>query len=560
MPSIHLLAFQGMRPRANRALLKGNEARWAENVNLWHGTIEGYKMPRLVQSILGDAPKTIFKTDAGWLAYPRVDDFVTGLPGCPRVIAAGEDFNWPVWASAADAVAGNWRRLGLPVPASPSAFAVDAPTFAGPDDQSSELRAYFITYTDSFGNEGPPSLPSLRFNIDDGHPATVTIPPAPFAGGWDIASVRLYRLTGTDAGAENVQLPKNAVAVLIDEFSPNITEYTDSLKNVQTGEPLVTTKFAPPPLLTHIVAEPNGTELAGAVGRDVFFCEPHEYHAWPDKYKLTLDDTIIAMAWTTSGLYVVTDGHPYWIASQPDEFGQREVFRMPESLPCTARRSLCQMPDGTLMYAHDDGLVLLSGRSASVVSQGYWGEDDFKELRPDTMLAAVYDGMWHGFSANSGWMLDLVDNVYPGSQLGLIAQSLRPTALHRARTDGLYMALPGGIFRWNDGDTYMPWRYRSRLNVTPGHMNWAAGKVVWDMYAYKGDLNDARPITTFRLLTDDRTRYTRTLQHSNPFRLPHLSRHLDFEIELERAEAAEKGAIREIHVASSVTDLTEAGD
>lgn len=556
MTSLRFFGFAGMRPRAHRALLQSNEAIWAENVNLWHGTIEAYRTPLPVDP-RGAPHRTIFQTDAGWIVLPGVNDLVSGLPGCPRVLAVGEDLRVPVWADAVDAVAGRWRRLGLPVPTPPIATPSAPPSWAGPNDQRSECRAYVVTYVDRFGNEGPPSLPSARLVIDDGTAALVQWDGSP-VGGWDVQSVRLYRLTASDAGAEQVGLPRMEDFHLVGEFPAAVGGVNDALQNLNLGEPLTTMYFAPPPEgLTHLVAEPNGTQLAGAAGRDLWVCEPHEFHTWPDAYRLRLDDTIVALAWTDSGLYVATDGHPYWIGPQADELGGREVFRMPEPMPCVARWSMTATPSGAALYAGRDGLVLLHGRQCQRVSQAYWGEDDFAALRPDTMVATVHEGQWFGFTANSGWMLDLTDAAYPGRQLGLIALSLRPSALHRSRTGALYLALPTGIGQWNAGPTYLPLRYRSRCEVTPGQMNWAAAKVVWDAHPFRGDWQDALPPTWFRLWADNQLVYEREVQHANPFRLPHLSRHLGFEIEVERGESLEKGALTLVHIASSVAELAE---
>lgn len=556
MPSILKSAFVGMRPRVHRTLLQGKEATWAENVNLWHGTIEAYCTPLPVDP-RGAPQRTIFRTEAGWIVLPGVDDLVSGLPGCSRVIAVGEDLRVPVWADAADAVVGRWWRLGLPVPTPPIVTPSGSPGWAGPNDQRSEYRAYVVTYVDRFGNEGAPSFPSVRFGIDDGDAVLVQWDGSP-VGGWDVRAVRLYRLTASDAGAEQMGLPRMEDFHLVSEFPAAVGGVNDALSNLDLGEPLMTMRFAPPPEgLTHLVAEPNGTQLAGAVGRDLWFCEPYELHAWPDAYRLHLDDTIVALAWTDSGLYVATDGHPYWIESRADEWGRRDVFRIPEPMPCVARRSMTTTPSGSVLYAGRDGLVLLHGRQYQRVSEAYWGEDDFAALRPETMIAAVHDGLWFGFTTNSGWMLDLTDPAYPGRQLGLIALSLRPTALYRGRTDTLFLALPSGIGQWNAGPAYLPLRYRTRCTVTPGHMNWAAAKVVWDVHPFRGDWSEAAPATTFRLWTDDRLCFERELRHSSPFRLPHLSRHLGFEIEVERPVSLDKGALRELHIASSVAELVD---
>lgn len=545
-----------MRPRVHRSLLQGNEAVWAENVNLWHGTLEAYRTPLLIDP-RGAPHRTLFQTDAGWIVLPGVNAVVGGFPGCARVVAVGADFRTPMWAEPAEAVVGVWTRLGLPVPMPPLAVPSAPPGWMGPNDQRSEYRAYAVTYVDRYGNEGPPSLPSARFGVDEG--ASVDVQWVSVAvGGWDVRAVRLYRLTASDAGAEQIALPRMEDFHLVGEFPAAVTRFVDSLGNLDLGEPLTTMVFAPPPEdLAHLVAEPNGTQLAGASGRDLWFCEPHEFHAWPDRYRLRLDDTVVALAWTDAGLFVATDGHPYWIASSANEAGEREVFRMPESLPCVSGRSMVVLPSGGAMYASRGGLILLQGRQCQRVSHAYWGDDDFASLRPETMIAAVHDGLWFGFTTNSGWMLDLTDPAYPGRQLGLIALSMRPTALHRSREGGFYMALPNGVGEWNAGSTFLSFRYRTRNAVIAGHMNWAAAKVVWDAHPFRGDWQEAQPPTWFRLWADDRLIFERELRHANPFRLPHLSRHLGYEVEVERDEAGARGALSLIRIASSVAELAE---
>lgn len=556
MTSSKFSGFAGMRPRTHRSLLQKNEAILALNTNLAHGTLESFRAPLLLDP-RGAPNLTIARQDAGWIVLPGVNSVVVGLPGSLLYLASGEDFIAPMCAEPADAIAGRWVRLGLPVPAPPLVTPTDLPSWAGPNDQRSEYRAYVVTYVDRYGNEGPPSLPSTRFGVDEGAAVDVRWGARPL-GGWDVQAVRLYRLTGSDAGAEQVGLPRMEGFHLVGEFPAPVPRFVDTLQNLDLGEPLTTMVFAPPPEdLDLLVAEPNGTQLAGAAGREVWFCEPHEYHAWPDKYRLRLDDAVVALAWTDTGLYVATDGHPYWIASAANADGEREVHRMAEPLPCVSRRSMVTTPTGGTMYASRGGLILLQGRQCQRVSDAYWSDDDFAALRPETMIAAVHEGQWFGFTANSGWMLDLSDPTYPGRRLGLIALSLRPTALHRSRDGAFYVALPEGIGQWNAGPTYLPFRYRSRQAVTPGQMNWAAAKLVWDEHPFRGDWQEATPPTWFRLWADDRLIFEREIRHSNPFRLPHLSRHLGYEIEIERGEAVEKGALTLIHVASSMAELAE---
>jgi hypothetical protein len=79
----------------------------------------------------------------------------------------------------------------------------------------------------------------------------------------------------------------------------------------------------------------------------------------------------------------------------------------------------------------------------------------------------------------------------------------------------------------------------------------------WDAHPFCGDWHEALPPTWFRLWADNRLVYERVVQHANPFRLPHLSRHLGFEIKVERGESPQQGMLTLIQIASSISALME---
>lgn len=605
MPSIRIHSYDGMVPKNSRALQKGNVATLAENVDLGAGTLMGLREP-LVVAPDGAPNKTIHETDAGWLRFPGVVDVVDGLPGCPRIIVAGEGIPYPQWATTGDAVAGEYVRLGLPVPGPVSAsggkatFSIShagktpattittpATTVTTPSgtwhngggawggstvtingatfdetlgESPVEWRSYVITYKDSFGNEGAPSLPSERIAIDDGEAVTLTLPATP-ATPWDVASICIYRASGGHEMNDKEMVADDFL--LVAEVSAGTSSFTDALPNLEIdAEPLVGYDYTPAPgYLQHMAAEPNGTVLAGAAGREVWFCEPHEFQAWPEKYTLTLDDDIVGLCWTESGLYAMTDGPPYWIAPKVDEFGFRDVFRFPETLPCASRRSICKTAEGAVVYAHKDGLVLLSGKSARMETLGLWGESGFQQLDPASMVAEVYNGVWYGFTPEQGWMFSLKTvGVHSGSDQPVVTLTLRPTALHKSRGDRFFLALPEGISEWEQGANILPWRWLGRLNVSPAQMNMAAFKTVFEKHPHEYRASPWPIHIAF--VTDDRTLYERDVDHSRPARLPHGWRHLGFEVDVKGyggepwRQAVE---IREIHMASSLAELSEAG-
>jgi len=607
MPSVKIHAFGGMVPKHNRALQKGNAATLAENVDLSRGTLMGLREP-LPIAPWGAPNKTIYESDAGWLRFAGVVDVVDGLPGCPRTLVAGDGFAFPSWATAGDAVAGDWVRLGLPVPdpvtatsSGPTTFSIShggavpalsittpsttvtlpSGTWANGGDawggqtttvnggqfdntlgwSPVEWRCYVITYKDSFGNEGAPSLPSERLAVDDGAAVQLAFPPTPTLP-WDVAEICLYRASG--GHPENEKELTTEDFHLVSELPAGTASFTDSLPNLDIdAEPCVSYGYtAPPDYLVHLVAEPAGTQLAGAAGREVWFCEPHEFQAWPEKYKLTLDDDVVGLCWAESGLYVMTDGAPYWISAAVDELGYRDVSRFAEMLPCASKRTICKTPEGAVVYAHREGLVVLSGKGrCRMETLNLWAEEEFEDLNPADMVGAVYNGIWFGFTQTQGWMFSLQNAaVHAGGENPLVSLSLRPTALHKSRRDVLYLALPAGICEWEAGPNILPWRWLGRLNVSPTQMNMAAFKTVFERYAHEYRTSPW-PIH-IRFTTDDRTLYERDIAHSQPARLPHGWRHLGFEIDVSGyggepwREAVE---IREIHMASSVAELSEAG-
>lgn len=605
MPSIRIHAFGGMSPRTNRALQKGNEAAFCENVDLAHGTLRGLRAPLVVEQ--GGAPnKTIHESEGGWLQFPGVNDIVDGLPGCVRVIGVGDDFPYPSWATVADAAAGDWHRLGLPIPepvkvsggkatfsinqagqspalqvTTPSstvtlgtgtwnnggeAWGGSTVTISGAKfDQTIglspvEWRSYAITYVDSFGNEGPMSLPSDRIAVDDGSALSVSIPATPGTP-WDIAGINLYR-----AGGGHVDNDKEITADdfhLVAELNAGATAFTDALTNLEIdAEPCITFEYiAPPAYLKHMAAEHNGTQLAGAAGREVWFCEPHEFHAWPERYKLTLDDEVVGLCWTDSGLYALTDGAPYWISPKADEFGYRDVFRFQETLPCASKRSICKTPDGGVSYAHKDGLVMIAGKgSARMMTLGLWAEDDFELLSPDGFMATIWNGIWFGFTDSMGWMFEWKNGVHQQQYQPLIALSLRPSAIHKSRTDRLYLAMSDGVSEWGKGETILDWVWKGRLSVSPSQMNMAGFKTVFERYPHEFKPSPLPVHVAF--LTDDRTLYERDIQHSRPARLPHGFRHLGFEVEISSTNKEpwrQAVEIREFHMATSINELIETG-
>ena len=66
--------------------------------------------------------------------------------------------------------------------------------------------------------------------------------------------------------------------------------------------------------------------MAGFFGRTVCFCEPYRPHAWPEKYQVTVDSDIVALAAVGTTLFILTKGAPHWAqGSSPDAMSPNSV-------------------------------------------------------------------------------------------------------------------------------------------------------------------------------------------------------------------------------------------
>lgn len=571
MPSIRLSNFGGVVPRYNRAL-RTVPAKVAENVKLWHGTLEPFREPRVETTVSGSAcAKTIFRYGCCWLAWDDCCVSVAGgLQDCPRLFVTGwKRFGYPVTAllPADGSCAFNWKRLGVPKPAPPySPWMPPLETPAGAPiagvQIKRETRNWVVTYVNSFGEEGPPSDPfSIDFDADEGAATTVWAPPPPAGQGWDVVAARLYRVgTGFDSTGTGDHFGEFFFVGEL-PIAGQAVSFTDSLRSDELGEPLQTRFFYPPPAdLQGIVSTPEGG-LAGFVGATLWMSEPYNFHAWPCSH--VLDDNIAGLVWSAGSLYVLTDGAPY-IVGEPERATRclRPIKRYSESLPCVSAKSIAATATGCI-YASRAGLVRMIGDAAQVDSHALVAEDDWAKILPHTMIGAVWTGRYFGFTNKIGFIYDFRDGVYhdgdTSNNAGWTTLTLTPTAIHRTRDDHLFMAFAQRagmegvvIAEFDAGAAFMPYRWRSRDHIEAGHMNFAAMKVVLEQFAFPRRAGTEVKVS---IIADDREAFSRTINWSRGFRVPHGMRHYDFQIEVSGREE-----VREIHLATSMHELAENGE
>jgi hypothetical protein len=269
---------------------------------------------------------------------------------------------------------------------------------------------------------------------------------------------------------------------------------------------------------------------------------------------MNLDDCIKGITVSGESIYVVTNGKPYVVGiNSPDEHCRccRPIVRIEESAPILCKRSLVTTPTGA-MWASEVGLVRMQGNQIQIDTHGYMAEDDWQSWFPHDLQGVYYKGAYFGFNAQRGFIWHMLTGMYSEEFLGdnarLSTLSLTPTALFKTDQNILYMVFKGDIYRWDASNTYMPYRWKSKLNTDGGLQNYSSAKVVFEKYLRT--LKSPHPVL-FRLYADDKLIFARNVTCGKPFRLPKGYDGLNWEVEIEGIEQ-----VNEIHLATSMSELT----
>lgn len=266
------------------------------------------------------------------------------------------------------------------------------------DAATLEDRTYVYTFVSSIGEEGPPSNPSTLVSALDGDTVTLTGFDLAPIGARDIDRIRIYRTNATSIGTEYQFVREVELAQVQVDGS-----VTDTVPAADLGEIIATTTWFPPPAdMQGIVSMPNGM-MVGFRGKDLFFCEPYQPHAYPPEYDQAVDYEIVGLAPFGNSVAVLTKGHPYVITGAHPRNANVRPYKINQA--CLNKESIALAND-KVYYAAPDGLVEIGINGARVVSEPYARRSDWLAFEPETMIGDFHDGQYYGF-----WGAD--DTVLP---------------------------------------------------------------------------------------------------------------------------------------------------
>lgn len=280
---------------------------------------------------------------------------------------------------------------------------------------------------------------------------------------------RIYRtVTSTNTGAEF-----QYVATL----AGNMTTFADTVSDeiVAAAGLLPSAKWHMPPAnLKGIIILPNGI-AAGFTGNEIHFSEPFKPYAWPDDYRQSYDQDIVAIGITGTTLVGMTEGNPFTITGVDPVTMGGGMEKLAVAWPCLSKRSVASFAFG-VAYAAPQGLVII-GAQSDTVTKDLFTQREWSNLDPATFIGATADNRYYaGHLVDDSYLMFVIDKGEAASFLNI---NQKITAIWTDPATGkLYVANDQKIYQW-EGDlgTKLSYEWRSKRFLLPAPVNFGAAKI-----------------------------------------------------------------------------------
>lgn len=493
--------FGGVVPALDPTLLVEPLAQTAENVDFEPGIFSPIYADTEVSGFTlqtSTRRSIFFYDDTNWLEWAQDGVKAVKSPlandATGRLYWTGQDY--PRVGTAASMITGSsgypaasWR-LGIPAPE--AAPGVSKSGTADPAQIPVDV-AYVYTLVSVLGEEGPPSAASEILTVTDTETVTISLPSADVpSGNYNFGTGALKRIYRANTGSELTEYQ------FVAEVPIATITYDDVIESSFLGEVLPSETWLGPPddnsslypqgPLEGLTYIGNGV-MAGFTGNTVCFCVPYLPHAWPINYRYPLDQQVVGLGTTPTGVVALTEGRPVLLAGA-DPSAMTDVT-IDFSEACYNPNSIVDM--GTyVLYASPDGLCAVEGATGQVLSRGIitakqWRED----FKAATYRAFLHEGMyialWTDGSTHGGWVFD------PRSQ-----ENAYSTLSYSAETRGGWFDPKSGIcyrivgnkivaHAQSDTRKTATWRSKQYVMPYPVSLSWlyvAADSYPFDVHVY----------------------------------------------------------------------------
>ena len=250
---------------------------------------------------------------------------------------------------------------------------------------------------------------------------------------------------------------------------------------------------APPAGMKGLIAAHNNI-LVGFFDNQVCFSFPDKPHAWPEKYRITLDADIVALAAIGSFIIVLTEQYPHQISG--NDPATMASSRIDTLFPCVSKRSVVNMGYGIVWATHGGLANYAPGSGVSLITQSVHDWDTWNDsLSPSTIVGHYYNGKYFGSHSTGSFIFERDD------QMGGYFTTIEPVftaACTNYTTNAMYYigdVNPGELYEFdNSTQTLTPMEWKSKTIITKDYMNLGAARVIAD---YPTSAEESTNITTF---------------------------------------------------------------
>ena len=420
-------------------------------------------------------------------------------------------------------------RLGIPAPTSAPTMTVVGSAPAETDNEIKEARSYVYTFVSLNGEEGPPSPPSAVLDL---YPTSQTVNLTTMETGLPVSSdinvKNIYRTVTSTAGT---------FYMYVDSVVLNDQDYSDSKTALQLQGALPSTDWvAPPAGMIGLTSLSNGI-LAGFKDNEVMFCEPFMPHAWPTKYRMSTDYSIVAIKAVGSSLIVTTKAYPYVV--QGTHPSNMTLSRMRENQSCVSKRSIVNM-GSHVMYASPDGLVSASGTSAVLSTDMVFSRTQWQALKPETIHGYMYEGNYIGLYTVSGVQKGFIFNPKTSLLSDLTGVTALTGGYSDPEDDALYFIDSSSQIKQFDSGSEITYEWHSKQYKLGRPINMAVAQVEAESYSN----------ITISVYAESGLVHSQAVLNERAFRLPSGYRSNQFEVKLVGTDI-----INSVSVATSMSDI-----
>lgn len=244
-------------------------------------------------------------------------------------------------------------------------------------------RAYVYTWVTAYGEEGPPSEPSVVNGWSNGTWTINLFTPDPLDMGTrrNIVYTNIYRSVTNQSG--------QGTYFFVAQIPVTQSTYVDTSNDatVALNQQLVSLYwFEPPSDLQGIAAFPNGITV-GFRSNEIWFSEAYRPHAWPPGYVITTEFPVVGIGICGQAIVVCTEGTPYLVNGINPSAMALTKINLPE--PCLHRGSIVST-DTTVLYVSQNGLIQISQSGAgSNITEGWITRERWQGLTPQSEVRAI---------------------------------------------------------------------------------------------------------------------------------------------------------------------------